>query len=1082
MTLSDVSIRRPVFTAMMSLALVVMGLIGYSRLGTDLFPDVALPVVVVTGVYRGAGPQEVESQIVKPLEDAVAGISGVDFIHSWSRENFGLVVVQFNLSTELDRAVTEVRDRVAAAANRLPQDADTPVVGRVDISAHPIITFAASADLKSAELRELIEDRVETVLAQQEGVAEVRITGGDLREIRVDVDPNKAKSAGTAPGEVAQKIGSENLNLPAGRLSLGPQELTVRALGQFSGVEDLRNLPVARSPGGSQVRLEEIATVLDGVADRRTLARLNGNESVIIEVVKLPGSNTIEVARAVKAKMAELAPTLGHNFKAGLLVDQSELIEANTHEVWVALIFGGLMAVLIILMFLLDLRGTLISSLALPTSVVGTFFVMYALGYSLNQMTLLALSLAIGLLIDDAVVVREAITHRLDRGEAPREAASKGTSDVALAVLATTLSLVAVFIPVAFMPGMVGQFFKQFGLTISAAVLISLFISFTLDPMLSARLVKQRKPGQARKENAVASFFRGALEKNEQLYRVMLGWVLRHKAVTALLTLLVLVGSVAGARSLGAEFIPVEDRSQFQIELTLRDGSALEETEARVKETEAILKRIPEVVDVYAIVGSNGDVNKARLRVLTKKKHERIRGVQAIKEDARANLVPALPATQVTLLDPPVIENAGDFFPIMVRVTGPEMAVLLEEARRIEKFLKEYPGTADVRVDYSPPRPELQVKINRERAQDLELTAASLAMQLRLSMNGAEVGKLREGDHETPIVVRLSEQDRATPDDVRRLDVFSPKGVRPVEDVATLVTQDGPSVVERHNRQRQVAVYSNLGGAPLGAVAAALKEHVATKPLPPGYQVIYDGQLKLLAEQNEAFLIAFVLAFVFVYMVLASQFESFKHPFTIMVSVPLALIGALLSLVATGFNLSLGAMIGIILLMGLVTKNAILLVDGALQNMRAGDDLDTALLKAGPRRLRPILMTSAAMAIGMLPTALGKGVGSEFRAPMAIAVIGGVITSTFLTLLVVPVVFAFFEKLTPRSLREKRDGDEPGGGDGGDGDSGDGEPGEEVRGPKAQPPIAARVAAPAAVRPGHTATEAVAKPVEAHGK
>jgi multidrug efflux pump subunit AcrB len=457
------------------------------------------------------------------------------------------------------------------------------------------------------------------------------------------------------------------------------------------------------------------------------------------------------------------------------------------------------------------------------------------------------------------------------------------------------------------------------------------------------------------------------------------------------------------------------------VDLTLRDGSSLAETEERVKEAEALVSKIPEVTDVYAIVGLNGDVNKARLRALTKKKHQRTRGIQAIKEDARANLVPSLPATKVALLDPPVIENAGDFFPVMVRITGPDIDVLLEEARRIEKVLNDFKGTADVRIDYSPPRPELQVKINRERAQDLDLTAVSLAMQMRLAMNGAEVGKLREGEDETPIMVRLAEEDRATPDKVRQLDVFSPKGVRSVEEVATLVTQDGPSVVERHNRQRQVAVYSNLNGAALGDVAVALKAAAAAKPMPVGYTIVYDGQLKLLDEQNSAFVIAFLLAFVFVYMVLASQFESFKHPFTIMVSVPLALIGALLSLVVTGNNLSLGAMIGVILLMGLVTKNAILLVDGALQNLRAGDDLDTALLKAGPRRLRPILMTSAAMAIGMLPTALGKGVGSEFRSPMAIAVIGGVLTSTFLTLLVVPVVFAFFEKLTPKSLRVKKE-------------------------------------------------------------
>jgi len=1018
MTLSDVSIKRPVFTTMMSVCLVVLGVMGFNRLGTDFFPDVSLPVVVVTTVYRGAGPTEVETQLSKPIEDAVAGISGVDQIHSFSRENVSLVVVMFKLSTSLDRAVQEVRDKVAGIQRLLPTDAEPPTVGRVDVGASPVITYAVTANMPSKDLRRLIKDRLEPALAQIEGVAEVRATGGDEREIRVDIDLDKAKASGIAPGQIAEKIGMENLNLPAGRLELGPTELTVRTIGQYASVEALRALPIARSQSGSQVRLDEVADVQDGVADRRTLARLNGTEAIIVDVVKQPGSNTILVADTVKKTMTGLEPVLGNGFHARPLVDQSLLVKENAHEVYVALIFGGFMAVLIILVFLLDLRGTFISSLALPTSVIGTFFVMYVLGYTLNQMTLLALSLAIGLLIDDAVVVREAITHRLELGESPKSAASNGTKDVYLAVLATTLSLVAVFVPVAFMPGIVGQFFKQFGITISAAVVISLFISFTLDPMLSARLAKAHVPGQVRKEHAIPAFLRRGFNAMEKGYERILVWVIGHKLLTMGITVAILVVSAYGARNLGAEFTPVEDRSQFMVDLQLGDGASLSETTLRTATAEKVLKGIPEITDVYSIVGLNGDVNRARLRVLTTEKQARERGVQAIKEDARAKLTPVLPATNVTLLDPPQIEGAGDFFPIMVRVMGPDLEVINKEAERIAGIMREIPGTADVRVEANPPKPELQVTIDRARAGDVDLSSASLAMQLRLALSGSTVGKLREGSEETDIVVRLAEKDRATPDAVARLDIFTPKGVRAVTDVATLSTRDGPSVIEHHNRQRQVAVYTGLGkGAALGDIASQLRKRLEAEPVPPGYSLFYDGQVKTFDEQNQAFAIAFGLAFIFIYMVLASQFESFKHPFTIMVSVPLALIGALLGLVFGGFNLSLGAMIGIILLMGLVTKNAILLVDGALQNLRAGDDLDTALLKAGPRRLRPILMTSAAMAIGMVPTAIGKGMGSEFRAPMALAVIGGVITSTFLTLLVVPVVFIFFEKLTPKSLR-----------------------------------------------------------------
>lgn len=1035
MTLSDVSIKRPVFTAMTALLLVVLGLIGLDRLGTDLFPDVSFPFVAVTTVYRGAGPAEIESQVSKPLEDAVAGISGVENIQSFSRENVSVVFVQFKLTMGLDRAVQEVRDKVASVQNLLPRDIDAPKVARIDIGAAPILTYAVSADLSSGKLRQLIKDRLEPTLAQLDGVAAVRVVGGEVREIRVDIDLDQAKAAGISPGQVAERLGMENLDVPAGRLDLGPTELNVRTLGQFKNVDEIGQLPIVRNTqNGAFVRLNEIATVTDSVADRRTIARLNGSEAVIVEVIKQAGSNTVEVAKAVKQTMTQVAPAMGNHFNASLLIDSSTYIEENAKEVWVALVFGGLMAVLIILIFLLDLRGTLISSLALPTSVIGTFFVMYALGYTLNQMTMLALSLAIGLLIDDAVVVREAITHRLEQGESPKAAASNGTRDVFLAVLATTLSLVAVFVPVAFMPGIVGQFFKQFGLTISAAVLISMFISFTLDPMLSSRFSKRLDLKHAH-ENRVAHTLRRYFEATERLYGRLLGWTLVHRWKTGGITLLIIVGSLAAASRLGNDFLAPEDRAQFLVELKLPEGASVQESLARATHAETLIRAIPEVTDVYTIVGANpdgfsGDANKARMRVLTKLRADRTRSIPQLKADTRERLK-ALPATEVALFDPPQVEGVGDFFPLMIYVMGPDFATLTREADRVANLLKELTNdrgqamASDVRIITNPPKPELSVTIDRGRAQDTGLTSAMLGMQLRLAMNGQVAGKLREGSLETEIVVRLAEKDRATPELVRTMEIFTPTGVRSVSDVATVQMGETPSVIEHFNRERRVMVIASPGeGASLGEVASLLKKQLAQSPAPPGYSFFFDGQMKTLDEQNSAFALVFVLAFVFVYMVLASQFESFKHPFTIMVSVPLALIGAALGLVFGGWSITLGAMIGLILLMGLVTKNAILLVDQILQNLRAGDDLNHAILKAGPRRLRPILMTSAAMAIGMVPTAVGRGQGFEFRAPMAVAVIGGVITSTFLTLLVVPLVFAVIEKLTPPSMRIHKADDE----------------------------------------------------------
>jgi hydrophobic/amphiphilic exporter-1 (mainly G- bacteria), HAE1 family len=756
-----------------------------------------------------------------------------------------------------------------------------------------------------------------------------------------------------------------------------------------------------------------VARVTDGVAERRTMARLNGRDAIILEIVKQPGSNTVKVADTVKKSLARIEPALGNGFKTKLLIDQSDLIRANAHEVYIALFFGGAMAIVIILLFLLDPRGTFISSLALPTSVVGTFFVMYVLGYTLNQMTLLALSLAIGLLIDDAVVVREAITHRLDKGEDPPTAASKGTKEVALAVLATTFTLVAVFVPVAFMPGIVGQFFKQFGITISAAVLISLFISFTVDPMLSARLAKQRMPGEVVVHNGVAKFFQGMFESWERFYERTLAWVLAHKLATVGMTVLALSLSLVAAKNLGSEFISVEDHAQMIADLKLPDSASLDLSTQRASEAEARLRKIPEVTDVYSIVGVNGEVNKVKMRAILTAKQSRKKNISQLKDEARAALAGALPATEVAISDPPTIEGLGDFFPIMMRVVGPDLGELRKQAQFIADTLKANGGTADVRIEANPPKPELAIDIDRTRGADLGLPAAQIATQMRLAIQGEVPAKLREGKDETDIRVRLAERDRNNPDRIASMDLFSQKGLRKLSDVAQVSLQDGPSVIEHEDRERQIAVYSQLAtGAALGDIAISLRKTIAEHKLPPGYNVKYDGQIKTLDEQNDAFSGAFALAFVFIFMVLASQFESLKHPFTIMVSLPLALIGALLGLLVTGKHLSLGAMIGVILLMGLVTKNAILLVDGALQRLREGDDVDTALLKAGPRRLRPILMTSFAMAIGMVPTAIGGGMGSEFRSPMAIAVIGGVITSTALTLLVVPVIFAGVEKLS----------------------------------------------------------------------
>ncbi|MFO0584401.1 MAG: efflux RND transporter permease subunit [Anaeromyxobacter sp.] len=1015
MTISDVAIRRPVFTAMMSVTLIVLGILGYRRLGTDLYPDVTFPFVTVSTVYPGASPEDVEESITRPIEDAVSSIAGVDRVFSLSRENVSLVFIQFKLSVPIGQAVQNARDKVGIAQGQLPLGSEQPVIAQYDISAQPVLVFSAASGADPVAFRELLNDRVRPRIEQIDGVAAVRIQGGAEPEVLVELFPERLSALGLTPGAVFQRIQAEHLDLPGGRYPAGSLEVGVRVKGEFQSVDEIRAMPVATGPDGSLVRLGDVALVRAGPKEVRTIVRTNGVESVSLEVVKQAGANTAVVANAVKKLLPELEAQ--QRFQAQILIDQAVTIEANAHEVWIAIFFGGAMAILIILVFLLDGRGTFISSLALPTSVIGTLFAMYAMGFSLNQLTLLGLSLAIGLLIDDAVVVRESITRRLEAGQDPATAASEGTREIALAVMATTFTLVAVFVPVAFMSGIVGQFFREFGLTISVAVLISLFIAFTLDPMLSARLAKARRPGEAHEASGpVATRIRAFFDANDRIYARTLDWVLRHKVLTAAAATLLFVGSLGVAGALGSEFLPNEDRNQLVVNLEYPPGTSLPTSSARSGALEKAVRELPGVAAVYAVIGPSEDVRLARWRVNLVDKNARAESDEAYKEKIRAILAKDRLLLTSAVSDPPTLEGLGDWPPILMRVVGRDFDVLRKEAARMIEVMKTVPGLADIQLKDSPGKPELQVAVDREEAARAGVPAGLVAQQVRLATQGEVAGKLREGRRESDIRVRLAGEDRESQEALGRIWIQTAKGQVSLAQLATLRPSTGPAVIEHEQRERQISVWAQMApGADLGGASAMLRQKLDGKGLPAGYFYIFDGMQKDMGETNSAMGLALGIAVIFIFIVLASQFESLVHPFTIMMALPLAFVGAFLGLGVTGKSINIGSLIGLILLMGLVTKNAILLVDGALQHMRDdGDGAEEAMRKAGPRRLRPILMTSAAMILGMLPTALGTGMGSEFRSPMAIAVIGGVLTSTMLTLWLVPVVFVWVERLRAR--------------------------------------------------------------------
>lgn len=1012
MNLASISIRRPVFTVMMAFAIFILGILGYSRLGTDLFPDVSFPVVVVNVVYPGASPGEVEELISKPLEDALVSINGIDRLNSQSRESLSTVVLQFELDVDVVDAATQVREKVAAMRRTLPQDVQEPSITRFDVAALPVMTYTVSGPRDTNALREFAEDVIKPSLEQVQGVASIEVNGGAAREISIEIDRARLDALSLAPALVVQSLKAANINVPAGRYEEGKQELAVRTIGEFSDVEEIRNMIIAVDRNGSAVRLRDVALVQDGFAEQRRIVRVNGQDAVTFDVFKQSGTNTVAISDAVVERIAEIAPNFPEGINASPLIEQSKFIKENAEEVEIAIVYGGAMAILIILLFMLDLRSTLISAVALPISVVGTFAIMYALGYTLNMMTLLGLSLAIGLLIDDAVVVRENIFKHLERGKTPWQAAIDGTSEISLSVFATTMTIVAVFMPVSFVGGIVGQFFQQFGITVSAAVLLSLVVAFTIDPMLSSRfssnLIHIHEDKWAWFKHPFRVFFDGM----DNTYRAILYWSLKHKLVVGFMAFASLGAMGVTMGFMGSDFVAPEDRGQFIVDVELPAGTSLAETDRLSRELELEVLKNSEVHTVFANIGLDSSPNKLRWRILTSSKSERPEIPLTQIKDYVRNVAQKMPGASVNANDPPLIEGGGAESPIMILVRGASYDDISHVTGQIDQILRETAGVADVQVHWNPGKPELAARLDRQRIADAGLSVAQVALALRGAIEGEEAGKLRLAGDEIPLKVRFAAEDRDDSSSIGNITLLSQRGIVRLTDVATLTRDSSPQIIEREDRNRQIKVTAAPNGRSLGEIVQEIQPRIQELKLPAGVRIVYDGQIKMMSETNGNMAIALLLGVLFIYIVLASQFESFIHPFTIMLTLPLALVGAILGLFFAGKSMAMGAMIGIILLMGLVTKNAILLVDRAIVRVREqGETPWQAILEAGPERLRPILMTSAAMVLGMIPTAISNGDGSEFRAPMAIAIIGGVISSTLLSLLVVPVFYLAIENL-----------------------------------------------------------------------
>ena len=1016
MWISDISIRRPVFATMVIMSFMVLGIVSMTRLGIDLFPEVNFPFINISVVYPGASPEEVETLVTKPIEDAVAGINGVKRVESSSTESFTRVGLELRLEVDPQAAAAEVREKVAAIRAKLPLEIENPTIVRFDVAALPIMTFAVGSSQRSDATRRQVEDDLKPLIEQIDGVAAVEVNGGEVREIQVDLDPGRLEALGLPVGAIAEKLASENLDVPGGLMKRDGKAISLRTQGEFADPREIEDV-ILRSDAGSTVRIRDVGVVVDGFEERESTTRLNGADAVSFSIKKQSGANTAAIAARVHTLLARVGPTFPQ-LSIRVVHDDSEFIKENVKSVQEHIVFGGVMAVLVIFLFMRDWRSTLISALALPTSVVATFFFMYVVGFTFNMMTLMALSLVIGILIDDAVVVRENIYRHMEHGEDPMTAARRGTSEIGLAVMATTFTILAVFLPVGFMTGIVGQFFKSFALTIAFAVAMSLLVAFTLDPMLSSRFVRFI-PEEERTRTRLGRLFERwgkAYDRLDAKYHTVLGWALDRPWATLGIALAVFAGSLSTLAVIGTEFVPVEDRGEFQVIVDLPPGTSFEESVDTVATIEAEIRSIPEVRQVFSTVGTNGQVRSSTLRVKTSKKDERERDIGAIKEDVRARMA-QVPFVDGKVADPEFMQGAPYEPPINVFVRGDDLAALQRISDEIERKVQAIPGAVDVSSNLESGQPEVVARVNRALAADLGFSVAGVATQLRGMVEGIVPSKFREGDREYDIRVRLAPAYRNDPGAILRTPVYSPTGaaVR-ANDVVQFAPAVGPSNIDREQRRRQAKIGIDLApGFALGSVTAEVQKTIETVQMPPNFEWGFAGDVELMQESAAAMGLAMILAIAFIYIVLASQFESFLEPFIIMLSLPLAIVGALLMLLATGNNLGMPAMIGVVMLMGLVTKNAILLVDYTNQLRREeGLSVRDALQKAGPVRLRPIVMTTVAMVLGMMPSALGSGDGSEFRAPISIATIGGLITSTLLTLVVIPVSYLLLDRLVKR--------------------------------------------------------------------
>ena len=1017
MSISDICIKRPVFTWVLVAIPVVLGIVSYSRLGVDLFPNVDFPVCTITTVLQGAGVEEMETSVTKPIEDIINTVSGIEELRSTTSEGISTVTVQFLLSKSGDVGTQEVRDKVTSIMASLPEGTETPLIDKFDTSSMPVVTIGVSGRRDFREVTEIARKKIKERLETVPGVGAVNLVGGRTRAINVVVDTDKLASYNLSINDVSTALRRQNLEVPGGRIDQGPRELILRTLGRLNTATEFDAVVIA-SRNGYPVHVRDVGHAEDSIEEPRTMARLDGQNAVSLVIQKQSGTNTVAVAHQIKERLEELKATLPPDVKTEIIRDNSRFIEKSIEEVKFHLLLAGVLVSATILLFIRDWRTTVIATLAIPTSIIPTFVMMSFMGFTLNNITMLGLILAIGIVIDDAVVVHENIfRHMEEHGLDAMEAARIGTKEIALPVLATSLSLIVIFLPIAFMGGIVGRFFSSFGVTVAFAVAMSLFVSFTLTPMLCSRFLKL-DPSEAGHAKSKDGFIYRIVDSS---YGGILRFSLRFKFLIVALTVGVICSTVPITKIMGLALIPRDDQSQYEVSVTAPEGYSLEHTNRVMRELEAELRKLPGTEHLFTTIGQTsggrsvkgqGDVTLATIYVRMKDLEARNYTQFVVQEKAR-EVLSKYQELRLSVND--VSEFQGGRRPqtFQVNLGGPDLGKLAEYAGTMKQKLKEMGGMTDLDTSLSLRKPEVQVIVDREASADLGIPIGTIADTLRVLVGGLPVSNFKDGGEQYDVWLRARAENRQSREGIYGLTIPSPTaGLVKLSSLAKLEEKSGPTEIERLSRQRIVTVLGNPESISLGDATDRANKIIEDMKLPAGYSAVLTGQAKTLQETGMFMIIAFALSLVFMYMILSAQFESWTQPVAILMALPVTIPFGMLSLVLFRTPMDIYAMFGMFMLVGIVKKNGILQVDATNQNRAKGMDRLSAILDANHTRLRPILMTTVMLVAAMVPIALGKGPGAGARASMAKVIIGGQMLSLVLALVVTPVFYALLDQMT----------------------------------------------------------------------